>query len=165
MLMHFYHSMKCTLPMFMFSPVKDQAIVDIKTTSAKHSSIAQDLLAVHAISGADTLAALFYVGKNKVLKVAKKGLSLSSVGDPSADLETVEKQATTFVCASSGQAFVSCKSMTKVRIKSWRHRTACGSSTKLCMLPSTTEAFSDIKRYPLANCMLEKCSLWNESSH
>ena len=58
--------------MFMSLPVKDRAIVNIKVkTTAKYSSIAQDLLVVYAISGADTLAALFY-GKNKVVKVVKK---------------------------------------------------------------------------------------------
>ena len=85
LLVHFYH-IKCrcrnSALMVMSSLVKELALIDIGTTATAHSSIADDLLAIHGISGADTVASLDGVGQATVIKIAKKGtFSLSKVGD------------------------------------------------------------------------------------
>ena len=87
LLVHFYH-IKCrgrnSAPstMSMSSLVKELAVIDIGATATAHSGIADDLLAIHGISGADTVALLHGIGKATVIKIAKKGtFSLPKVGD------------------------------------------------------------------------------------
>ena len=58
-------SQKCGAPMYMASPVQDQAFIDIYVTAAKHRVIAPDL-AIHGICGADTVACLHGIGKATV---------------------------------------------------------------------------------------------------
>ena len=49
--------------MIMSSPLKERALVDIRATAEAHSDIADDLLAIHGLSGADTVASLHDIGK------------------------------------------------------------------------------------------------------
>ena len=56
--------------MFMSSPVKERAVVYIRATAEAHRDIAAELLAIHGISGADTIASLHDIGKGTVLKVS-----------------------------------------------------------------------------------------------
>ncbi len=147
LLVHFYNS-KCkgsnAAPMVMSSPVKERTVVDIRATAEAHSDIADDLLAMHGLSGADTVASLHGIGKTTVAKISKKGgFSLSKVGDVNADMESVESQATKFICAAYGKVAESCTSMTECRVKMWRSKTwkTGASSVKLCSLPPTSDAF------------------------
>ena len=85
LLVHFYNS-KCkgsnAAPMIMSSPLKERALVDIRATAEAHSDIADDLLAIHGLSGADTVVSLHDIGKATVIKVSKTGrFSLSKVVD------------------------------------------------------------------------------------
>ena len=100
--------------MIMSSPLKERAVVDIRATAEAHSDIADDLLAIHGLSGADTVASLHDIGKATVIKVSKTGrFSLSKVGDVTADMKSVEAQATNFICAAYGKITQSCTSMTE----------------------------------------------------
>jgi len=68
--------------MVMASPLKDRAVVDIRATAEAHSDIADDLLAIHGLSGADTVASLHGIGKATVIRISKTGrFSLCKVGD------------------------------------------------------------------------------------
>ena len=61
LLVHYYNSMckrSNSAPMIMSSPVKERAVIDIRGTVESHSDIADDLLAIHGPSGADTVASL-----------------------------------------------------------------------------------------------------------
>lgn len=147
LLVHFYNS-KCkgsnAAPMIMSSPLKERAVVDIRATAEAHSDIADDLLAIHRLSGADTVASLHGIGKATVIKVSKTGrFSLSKVGDVTADMKSVEAQATNFICAAYGKITQSCTSMTECRVKMWHSKTgkSGASSVKLCSLPPTSDAF------------------------
>ncbi|KAI9522133.1 hypothetical protein NQZ68_039057 [Dissostichus eleginoides] len=62
----------------MESPRKERAIVDIKATLSKHSEIVENLLPARAISGCDTVASYYGLGKGSVIKVLKAGAELSS---------------------------------------------------------------------------------------
>lgn len=159
MLVHFYHTMSITTSLIMSPPSKDRAAIDIGATSAEHSAIAPDLLAIHAISGADTVASYFGIGKGKALKASQKvSLSLSLIGNPSADLSAVLAQGIAFVCTCYGQAVANCTQFTEARIKMWRRKTASG-SPKLAALPPTSEAGNEnIKRAHLQTAIW-KCAL------
>ena len=65
--------------MFMSSPVKERAVVDIRATVEAHRGIAADLLAIHGLSGADTIDSLRGIGKGTVLKT-KYGFEVDHQG-------------------------------------------------------------------------------------
>ena len=50
---------------------------DIVATATAHSDIADDLLAIHGISGADIVASLHGVGKTTVIKMPRREYSPS----------------------------------------------------------------------------------------
>ena len=51
----------------MQSPVYGRCCIDIKATYMKHSAIVPDLLAIHAISGCDSVAATYGIAKATAL--------------------------------------------------------------------------------------------------
>ena len=111
-----------------------------------HSDIADDLLAIHGLSGADAVASSHGIGKATVVKVAKKGcFPLFCIGDVHAEIKSFEAQATKFMCTAYGKVAKSCNSMTECRVKMWRSKTgkSGASSVKLCSIPPTTEAFTE----------------------
>ena len=141
LLVHFYNS-KCEgsnyAPMVMSSPMTQRAVIDIRATADAHRDIADDLPAIHGLSGADTIASLHGIGKATVLKIYMQGgFSVSKVGDVEADMQSVEAQSIKFICAAYGKVAESCKSMTECRVKMWRHKIgkSGASSVKLCTLP------------------------------
>ena len=67
---------------------------DICSTVKNEEQIAHDQLAYHALSGCDTVACYFGIGKVKALKRQRAGFSLSCLGDIHASLPDVKKQAT-----------------------------------------------------------------------
>ena len=145
LLVHYYNSV-CgnQSAMIMSSPKSHREVIDIRATAARHNDIAKDLLAIHGLSGADTVASLHGIGKGTVLKVAKKGnFTLASIGDVNACMEVVLSQATKFMCAVYGKVAEACASMTECRVLMWKQKTgkSGASSPKLCSLPPTSEAF------------------------
>ena len=65
----------------MESPCQGRAIVDIKSTLAKHPLIVKNILPAHVISGCDTVASYFGLGKGTFIKVLKADYDLSALGD------------------------------------------------------------------------------------
>ena len=87
--------------MTMSSPVKKRAVIYIRATVESHRDIADDLLALHGLSGsgAGAVASLHGIGKATVVNVAKKGcFPLFCIGDVHAEIKYVEAQATKFMC-------------------------------------------------------------------
>ena len=110
--------------MNMSSPVKEPAVIDIRATVESHSDIADDLLAIHGLSGGDSLASSHRIGKATVVKVATKGcFPLICIGDVHAEIKSIEAQATKFMCAAYGKVAESCNSMTECMVKMWRSKT------------------------------------------
>ena len=150
LLVHYYNS-RCTCsnsaPMVMSSSVKERAVIDIRATVESHSDIADALLAIHGLSGADTVASFNGICKATVVKVAKKGcFPLFCICDVHAEIKSVEAQTTEFTCAAYGKVLAeSCNSMTEYRVKMWRSETgkSGASSVKLCSIPPTTETFTE----------------------
>ncbi|KAG0712182.1 hypothetical protein GWK47_019033 [Chionoecetes opilio] len=115
--------------------------IDVKETARKHSAIVPELLALHALTGCDSVAATYGIGKTKAIAVARKGYTLDQLGKSLANIVEVTEQAAAFMGACYGITTPT-SSMTKIRQKLWAQKT--GKSTaapKLCSLPTTTEAF------------------------
>ena len=72
------------------------------------------LLAGHALSGCDTVAACYGIGKGKMLKVLRKRVSLGNI---QADWSGVMAQATQFTAECYGQPRAT--SMSEARISVW----------------------------------------------
>ena len=126
------------------SYVKEQAGIDIGVTATAHSNIADDLLAIHGILGADIVASLHDVGKATVIKIAKKGtLSLSKFGDEKTDMKSVQARATKFICAAYGKLTRAVHIHDRMQGQDVAFKTVKSgtSSVKLCSLPPTNDAF------------------------
>ena len=141
LLVYYYLSEKLQSSLTMQSPIHGRSCIDVKETARKHSTIVPELLALHALTGCDSVAATYGVGKTKAIAVARKGYTLDQLGKPLANIVEVTEQATAFMGACYGVTTPT-SSMTKIRQKLWAQKT--GKSTaapKLCSLPPTTEAF------------------------
>ena len=140
MLHHCLESNLC-VPLKMESLIKDRAVLDIHLSIEKHSDIIPHLLSMHALSGCDTVACCYGIGKSKAMKVVKSGYTLSLLGKVEAPFSAVIKQASSFMAACYGVSDDT--SMSEARLKIWAAKTGKGyiSTPKLCSLPPTTEAF------------------------
>ena len=129
----------------MESPVKDRVTIDIKATAIEHRTIIPDLLAAHALSGCDTTACYFGIGKGSIVKTLKTQKSpLSSLGDSYANMEDVLKQSSNFIAACysvTGEQVT----MSFVQQQIWSSRVgkAPSCAPKLCSLPPTSELFAE----------------------
>ena len=66
-----YNKLDCSLTMyFMESPKKDPTKLDIQSRARKHKLLLPDFLAIHALSGCDSVAALNGIGKSIAIKTA-----------------------------------------------------------------------------------------------
>ena len=110
----------------------------------KHHNIIPSLLAGHALSGCDTVAACYGIGKGKMLKVLRKNVvSVDMIGNIQADWSDVMAQATKFTPECYGQPMAT--SMSKARVSVWTAQIGKPGVTrvpKLASLPPTTEAFT-----------------------
>ena len=68
---------------------KERKSIDIQATVHLHKDIAGQLPAAHALSGCDTVAQLWGIGKTRVVQVLKAGHQLSELGNSSAALADV----------------------------------------------------------------------------
>jgi hypothetical protein len=66
----------------------DRAILDIKATIIKHKDVIKGLLPAHALSGCDTEATYFGIGKGTVIKTLTVCHDLSAIGNPAASNST-----------------------------------------------------------------------------
>ena len=142
----------------MSSTQKQRTVIDIKATAEKNLDIVPYLLSAHAISGRDTVASFYQVGKSKVLKILKSGCTLKYLGDEAAEIAQVIAEATHFIGLCYGVK--NATSMSNVRIEVWKKkisgRNIC-TMPKLRTLPPTTEAFEEnVKRAHHQACILKQ---------
>ena len=121
LLLHHYQMAGLEVEITMESPSKDRAIVDIKQAAAKHKEIIPNLLPAHAVSGCDTVASYFGVGKGTVIKLLKEGYDLSAIGNVDSPLKDVIHQATCFISACYGVK--NSADMSNTRLLVWGKRT------------------------------------------
>ncbi|KAK8388290.1 hypothetical protein O3P69_020350 [Scylla paramamosain] len=142
LLLFFYGTSSLQSTIYMQSPVYGHCCRDIKVTYIKHNAIVPDLLAVHAISGCDPIAASYGIGKATALTVASKGYRLDLLVDVVAKVTHVTEQAKEFMVACYGVK--KCSFMTECRQHVWTQKTGkISSAPKLCSLQPTTEAFHE----------------------
>ena len=149
LLLYYYMKESLTSPLFMSSPVQRRSLIDIKGTVQIHQSIIPDLPAAHALSGCDTVATYFGIGKGTVLKnLIAAPNSLSQLGCLNAQLADVIDQSTQFIGACYGNRIKE-KTMSDIR-----YRIGTTTAPKIQTLPPSTEAFvENVKRAHLQTCI------------
>ena len=96
LLLHFVFTGDIKAAVIMESTSIDNNVIDINATAQKHSDIIPNLLAAHVISGCDTVASTFGIGKPTVVKALRSGdIALSSIGDLTSSFEKVVEEGTT----------------------------------------------------------------------
>ncbi|KAG0713655.1 hypothetical protein GWK47_015737 [Chionoecetes opilio] len=154
LLLYHYLEQGIQTPMFMESPVKERTVVDIQATVKKHQNIIPAILAGHALTGCDTVAACFGIGKGKMLKVLKTGLNLNMIGNAEANWPEVLEKATKSIASCFGQS--KNNSMSEARVSVWTSRAGKSGATvtpKLCFLPTTEAFIENVKRAHLQTCI------------
>ena len=158
LLIYYYHTCELASPMYMVSPVWQQASTDIAETTARIKDIAWYLPAIHALSGCDTMAATYDIREPTAIKVAKrsKSLSLTLMGNVTAHLSDIASQATEFITGCYGKHDEGSTTTTECRQKICAYQTCRGTASvpKLRSLPPTSAAsLQNVKRchYPVFN--------------
>ena len=72
LLLHFFALEKLTCRIFMVGSSHGKSSVDITATAKNHSEFISELLAGHALSGCDTVACLFGIGKGTISKSSRE---------------------------------------------------------------------------------------------
>ena len=88
--------------------------IGMKETSRIHSDIVPAILALHALTGCDSVAASYGIDKTKAIEVSRQGHALDQLGQSTADLADVVKQSTVLMAAYYGRK-TPCSSMTECR--------------------------------------------------
>ena len=73
LLLHFIWNGSITCPVMMASPIRNRTMTDINATATKHDTIMPNLIATHGLTGCDTVATYFGIGKGVALKVLRSG--------------------------------------------------------------------------------------------
>ena len=97
LLIHFYCREILTLEVTMESPIGGRTAIDIKATATKHANIAGSLPGVHPLSGCDTTAYLYGIGKATAPRTLSSGKSLKLLGMEDAAMNRVILEATSFI--------------------------------------------------------------------
>ena len=118
LLCHFVHNKAISGQVKMVSPKKDRKMININRTVMEHLDVMDNLLAAHGLSGCDTVAPYFTIGKTTVLKVLKANTyPLDHLGNMEKSLQDVYQQATPFILAC--YRLSKCQTMTEGRQKMW----------------------------------------------
>ena len=95
-------------------------LIDIEATMREHADVVPNLLAVHCISGCDTVAQYFSIGKVTTLEAMHAGFHLNSVGDLERPLTEVHREATRFITKCYGVNIEdTCTEMSDIRVNVW----------------------------------------------
>jgi len=131
-------------------------VIDIKTTTAKHRTIADQLLPAHALSGCDTVSQLYGIDKGTAMKMINSHHSLNYLGKVAEDMEQIMEEATAFISACYGSRVTT--NMSAVRYAIWTSKmanTKLTSAPQLKTLPPTTYAFVEH-----VHCALFQAAMW-----
>ena len=82
--------------------MNERVCVDISATVKNHSNVIPQFLAIHAISGCDTVAVSCGIGKLKTIATLNEGFLLDSAGVVDIPWDSVENEATKFMIAAFG---------------------------------------------------------------
>ena len=146
LLPYFYWILDLSSTMYMQSTSTERDILHVRETVRSNEDIVHFLVAAHFLSGCNTVASYYGLGKMTVVKRLKHGKKLSLFGQLDSNIDDVVKEATLFISDCYG---FQQESMTKCRIMSWYTKTSKTRKTAplLQSLPPTDEYFKEnVKR-------------------
>ena len=146
LLVHCYALTNMTTTRLMESTSQGRSLINIGATVAKYKDIASNLLSAHALTGCDTVACYYGIGKTKALEVLAAGYALNHVGYPTADMQEIIHKSTAFITTCYEQNYGAGDTMSDIRYKVWVSKTGRKGATllpKLKALPLTTKAFHE----------------------
>ena len=159
LLLHFCckEDIPASMSVLMISPIHGRSVIDINATVNQHHYIIPNLLATHGLTGCDTVAPYFGIGKSVALNVLRSGVhSRSYIGDTNCTLSDIMSQATPYILACYGQT--KCMTMTEARQKMWAKKVSqsVASAPKLFSLPPMTVICSEYCKCSPASGSLEE---------
>ena len=125
----------------MVSPEKGRKMTDINCTVLEHMDVMDNLLATRGLSGCDTVATYFNIGKTTALKIlGRNAYPLNAFDNMDRSLQDATQQATPFILSCYGLS--KCETMTEGRQRMvLKVAKTVGGAPKLESLPPTTETF------------------------
>ena len=137
---------------------KENKVININNSFKRNENLVPHLIALHALSGCDTVPMLFNVGKAKAINAVKK-VSLMHIGDVNSPIDLVIKEGKQFVAKCYGQTN---ESSSANRRSIWVSKTdGSKKSAKpptLKYLPPTDEALElNIRRAHFVAIMWKNC--------
>ena len=143
LLCHFFQLKIIKSQAYMVSPIRNRSVIDINKTVSQNDKVVDNLLAMHGLTGCDTVAPYFGIGKAVAIKVLKKQtLSLDLLGDTSAALNDVIHQSKKFILACYGEDVILTAKETRYKIWLKKVSNNIKSAPRLQTLPPTDEALN-----------------------
>ena len=102
LLLHFCHLGNISCNVMMVSPIQGRSMLDINASAEKHIAVLPDFLAGHCLSGCESVASHFGIGKGitpKVLRYETHRMDLLGNTGDQVQLSNIVKQATQFMLA------------------------------------------------------------------
>ena len=142
LLCHFTHALSMNADVFMVPLSQKMKPIDIKQTVVAQNDIIPHLLALHVITGCDTVSKPHRIGKTTALAALKGGHFPPPLGHLSTSHEELIKKGNSFIGVCYGNPS-SPTSMSEHRFLKWKSMIKGQSSNfKLENLPPTSEAFA-----------------------
>lgn len=126
LLIHYFKASSVKCSVLMENTKGERSIIDIGETAEKHQDIVPSLLAAHALSGCDTVAYHYGIGKATVLKALQSGCELNHLGKHNASMDQVVEESTAFISKCYGYKNESNASLSTIRCEAWLAKTANG---------------------------------------
>ncbi|KAG7154933.1 hypothetical protein Hamer_G025743 [Homarus americanus] len=142
LLMYYYLPQKLTCKMFMEGTSPSRSTINIKSTVENLRDFVDDIMTAHALSGCDTVAHLYGIGKITAIQTLKSGHRLDKLGKIVAQITEVVSQAARFIAACYDSKVI--HDMSTVRFNVWTSKMSnkrLTSTHELGCLPLTTAAF------------------------
>ena len=142
LLMYFYQTLGLSCVLTMESTGSERTLIDIGASVEKHKAIIPDLPGAHALTGCDTVAPCFGIGKARAIKALNSGNHLQALGEINSHIDDVVKEATSFMADCYGST--KRDNMSDIRVDVWSAKMARRKVTaapELKTLPPTSEAF------------------------
>ena len=143
LLCHFLQLKNIKSQVYMVSPIRNRSVIDINKTVSQNDKVVDNLLAMHGLTGCDTVAPHFGIGKSVAIKVLKKQThSLDLLGDTSAVLNDVIHQSKKFILVCYGEDVILTANETMYKIWLKKVSKNITSALRLQTLPPTDEALN-----------------------
>ena len=98
----------------------ERRIISIREAVEQHSADIESLLALHALSGCDTVPQMSGIGKKKALNALRKGNLLQKLGNIDISFQSIVDEACQFIAACYGVEKLS--SIASVRYTLWNKK-------------------------------------------